>query len=405
MVLSFFEVLRVPAPDASHFLSLIASGLTAVVLYRFAHSLRFTRVAFLPALLYILWPLSIVADTSGLEIAFFELLVMTAFYYQHKQKPFYSIALATLATLTRPEGLLLLIILVGYNLWREPHRRLQLLGVPVLLLIPWVLFSAVYFGNVIPNSLIAGATMEGLSGQSLFLGHLCSILLLTNPVGWVLLLGLGLGFYWLRKKQNTGHLELAWLALSVIALALIPDNRTSLLASQIFPLYLLLASASIPLLLDRVHLSLETAQKIIFAAAITLSLVLIVGCIVEVREYGDRQDRLREVNRTVGDYLYGHADRDTDWAAVERAGYIGYFSRLKIIDRDGGVSPQALPYIRSGDNFGLIRDYQPQWVGLVPGSPVSNFPVDSLLDAGYVLDRTFIFQGKPAYLLYVHQAK
>ncbi len=403
MLLSLFEVLRLPPPNASQFLSLIASGFTAVVVYRFAHSLRFTRVTFLPTLIYILWPRSIPSDSSGLELAFFSLLVTSAFYYQHKRKPFYSIALATLATLTRPEGLLLLVVLVGYNIVHERHRRSQLLAVPVLLLIPWLVFAAFYFGSVIPNSMRAViATSDGF-GTSLFFSRLVEILQLTNPVGWILILTLLAGYRWLHTKQNTGNLELIWLAASIVIYSAAPVTQTLLYIAPIYPVYLLLSAASIPSLFDTVHPSLDTMQKTTAIGAIVLTLLLIGGCFYQIREFGAKQDRLNRVNRAVGDYLYRTADRDTDWAAIEDVGYIGYFSDLKILDRSGRLSPQALPYIRSGDNLALIRDYQPRWVGLKAGSKISGFTFDGSFLEKYALEKTFVFDEKPEYYLYVRR--
>ncbi len=401
LLLGLFEVLRLPPPNASLFLSLIASGLTAVVLYRFAHSLRYTRLAFLPALLYIFWPRSLAADTCGMETALYGLLVISAFYYQNKRKPFYSLALATLATLTRPEGVILLIILAAQNLWTERHRRFQLLAVPVLLLIPWVFFSFIYFGGVVPNSITAKLALYSRFGGASLIENLVYILALNNPLGWVLLAGLALGAYWRHKKQNSGYLELIWLGGTILFFTFARTRLFFWYVAPIYPVFLLLFSGSLPWLLDRAKLSLETMQKLILSFAIIISLILIVGCLPQVNYYADFQDYLTQVNKRVGDYLYAHADRDNDWAAVEDIGYIGYYSHLKIIDRDGLITPAAVPYNRADQYLQLITDFKPRWVGIAPGSPISGFESDSIFLVQYTLEKSFEFNGKPEYTLYI----
>ncbi|HEX2897515.1 MAG TPA: hypothetical protein VHP63_05640, partial [candidate division Zixibacteria bacterium] len=84
-LLTIFVLIKVPVFSAALFISLVCSGLTAVISYRLAQLLRFTALSFIPVLIYILWPRSIVADTSGLETAFFTLLVISAWYFQHRR--------------------------------------------------------------------------------------------------------------------------------------------------------------------------------------------------------------------------------------------------------------------------------------------------------------------------------
>jgi len=55
-------------------------------------------------------------------------------------------------------------------------------------------------------------------------------------------------------------------------------------------------------------------------------------------------------------------DRDTV-CAVD-IGYMGYFSERYILDQDGLISPQAVPFNRKGDRLGLLRTYLPRYLVL-----------------------------------------
>ncbi|MBU0984882.1 MAG: hypothetical protein KKA42_13500, partial [candidate division Zixibacteria bacterium] len=115
-ILALFAVFGLPMPTVALGVTLVCSGLTATVIYRYANALRMTRWAGLAAAAYIVFPRSLAADSGGMETALFSLLVITAFYFQYKRLDIYAIGMATLATVTRPEGVLLLGLLLVHNL-------------------------------------------------------------------------------------------------------------------------------------------------------------------------------------------------------------------------------------------------------------------------------------------------
>jgi hypothetical protein len=46
---------------------------------------------------------------------------------------------------------------------------------------------------------------------------------------------------------------------------------------------------------------------------------------------------------------------------AEDIGYLGYYSGLYILDQDGLVSPQAIPFNRKKDRLGLLEKYRPAY--------------------------------------------
>lgn len=79
LLLSIVRVLGFKIEHASMLVSLMSSGLIAVVLYRFACSLRMGYFAFAPVLMYILFPRLLVTDTAGMETSFFTLFIIASF--------------------------------------------------------------------------------------------------------------------------------------------------------------------------------------------------------------------------------------------------------------------------------------------------------------------------------------
>jgi len=56
LLLAGFNVIGIPVASAALFISLMASGLTAVILYRFADAVGFKTYSFIPVVVYIFFP-------------------------------------------------------------------------------------------------------------------------------------------------------------------------------------------------------------------------------------------------------------------------------------------------------------------------------------------------------------
>ncbi|HPB31102.1 MAG TPA: hypothetical protein PLB62_06570, partial [Candidatus Sumerlaeota bacterium] len=93
----------------------------------------------------------------GNEIPLCFLFMSGALYFHEVRKPVWSSLLLSLYSLTRMEGILLLGIMT--LLWFYQRRRVvySALVPPLLILGSWFLFSRLYFGDILPNTLYAKA--------------------------------------------------------------------------------------------------------------------------------------------------------------------------------------------------------------------------------------------------------
>jgi hypothetical protein len=94
---------------------------------------------------------------SGMETSLFVLLVIAALEAASRNRTVFAWGAAGLASLTRPEGLILLPVLAIASRWQASSRKQALAGLAVLaaLLGGWTLFAGGYFGAVVPQSIIA----------------------------------------------------------------------------------------------------------------------------------------------------------------------------------------------------------------------------------------------------------
>jgi hypothetical protein len=375
LILSLFATAGISVYKASLAVSLLCSGFTAIIVLRLAQSLRFTLWYWVPVLLYALFPRSLSMDTGGMETALFTLLVTSAIYFHHRGQHFYAMAAATLASVTRPEGLWLLGLLFIWWAAREPRALGRLIVIPITLIGPWVLFSWHYFGSPVPNSVTAKLALYSHYGTEGPLANISFLLGLHNPFGWAMLILAVPGTWWLLNKQNFGRLAVVWI-MGMIGFYTFNQSHIFLwYIVPIYPVFLILAGASLPWMSERMRWSRNRTEVASRAALVILAVVLLAGNVTPVRYYSQYQKLLEQVHQSIGYYLKAHADPG-DTVAAEDIGYMGYFSAMRLIDRDGLISPEVVPYNRKGDYYGVIRDFKPEWVVAAMGSATSGF-VDS----------------------------
>ena len=372
LILACFAIVGFKIPSAALAVSLIASGLTAVVIYRFALHLRFTLMAWLPAVAYILWPRSLAADTGGMETALFTLLVTAAFYYQAKQLTIYALAVATLAALTRPEGYLVLGILLVVNLHYEPRRWKQYLVVTGLLLLPWIIFATFYFGSPIPNTVIAKAHLYDKLGYFSTWETLRYFMAWHTLFGWLMTFMALLGAVWLNRKQNFGWPAILFLVGLIGFYSFTGARMFFWYVGPIYPLYFIFALASFCWGVDQFNWVREHRELIRNLGLIGLILLFGWAWRTPVNYYSRLQESQLAAQYQVGVFLHAKAT-DNELIAAEDIGYLGYYSERRILDRDGLVSPEAIPFNQKRDYLGLITTYQPDWVVTLRDSRLSNF--------------------------------
>ncbi len=399
LILSAVALAGIPIKQAALVIGLAATGLTAAIIHKFALSLGFDRWAFVPITLYALFPRLFAPDTGGMETALFTLLVTAAFYCQHRRLPVHAVALATLSSVTRPEGFLLLGLLVAWNIFKDPRRVAAYLLIPVLVSGPWLVFAAVYFGSPVPNSILGKLALYSQFGTRTPWDSLIFLMGWHNPFGLALFALALVGGRWLWKQRKFGALEAVWLVGMVGGLTLGSTYLFPWYVTPIYPVYLLFAGAAVlPAAVRLTGLRLR-AGLMRRALLVVMVVVLVAACHRTVSYHQIYQDCLDTVHHAIGLYLRENA-RPDDVVAAEDIGYMGYYSGLRIIDRDGLVSPEAIPYCQTGNHLGLVLDHRPDWVVLGLDSRRGAFLKDQRFLDCYQLARLFSSESGSEYRIY-----
>jgi hypothetical protein len=129
------------------------------------------------------------------------------------------------------------------------------------------------------------------------------------------------------------------------------------------------------------------------------AVILLVGNYGPAVYYQEYQQRLDNTHKQIGYYLYKESSPD-QLVAAEDIGYIGFYSRRRILDRDGLVSPGIVEYNRQGEYEKVIEQFKPDWLVAMRGSPISGFIEDSSFVQTYAERESF---GSPPERYTVYQ--
>jgi len=167
LVLALIATLSGPdaIPPASFLVSLAADCASAWLIFRLART-AFTSnwaATFLSAA-WALHPLRLSVAVGGMEASLITLLLLAAFERLIVSRSFTAgAAFAALSVLTRPDSIIALAPIFGYLLLRDRPFAFNTSLLALVLTVPWLIWSTMYFGGPIPNSMLA----KGLAYQNL----------------------------------------------------------------------------------------------------------------------------------------------------------------------------------------------------------------------------------------------
>lgn len=353
--------------------------------------------AWLFGILFGLSAFMVQVSVSGMETSFALLLLTLALIADLEDRPVRLGLSLGLLMLVRPDGALAVLVLLGFR-WLRTRRFPWLpAALAVGLVLPWLLGAAWYYGSPVPNSIPAKAAAYNLHRPSMLpnlldtLGHLTPT---RGPVGrqlanWILLpcLAAGLVYSWrMPRLRPLGTLFLAWWAYLVLP--------KTLLFTWYFPIFLLPAYVLAALGFAGLREGARTHPRgpeertirlgsiaVLSGLAVCLGCWLTVGSAAEssVLEKARRvQQAEEEVRKPLGLWLRDHTDPDAR-IAVEPIGYIGYYSRRRLLDEVGLVSPVMIPLNRAGAGWfsEMLRRFSPEYVVERPGYLLRNLTINS----------------------------
>jgi len=441
LLLAFFACLHLDALAWGKAIDILADGGTCVLLARLLARPEIGRpqAGLFAALLYALTSTPISISIGGMETGLVTCvgLGMITAYVAGNSRLLY--VLGAVLYLLRIDGLLLFGILAAGMAVRLRRLSWQDLLCALLIVLPWTLFASLYFGSPIPVSLIAKMTAYGQGGRvsltsfppiavnreifsSQFVqGGFQKALSLLALLGMgTILAAVRSGILQRKDGKNAPCPSSSALGLLALPVGWMLLYYGAMLTSRVpafgwyflppWPLVMALAALGADTLSARLLHSRPTFASslrfFLFSVAL-LACTAVLGLLhlpSIVREIALRQEQDDALRLPIGLWLRENA-QPHERVLLEPIGYIGYYSRLPVLDSIGLVSPEVLPSYRTLNPLAdMIARLHPEWLCLRDWEAAPLVPHAGTISNGqYLLAHTFRGSSAATVFLLYHR--
>jgi uncharacterized membrane protein len=357
-------------PRYATLLNAVFGGLSAFFVFFIAQKLagRLT-VAAAASLLFALSPVNVMYSIAGMETELFTCLLLSAVSLLIARRVALAAFQISLAVLTRPDGLIMAILfwlaVAGMKEWRSKRGLLPLKAFAIPLFI-WLVFSGLYFGTFLPQSIAAkrlayssDSTVFQLAFEFLRQGSLALTAIASLPQNWQWLIpGLPLmlfimGAIGLIRKDPAGMLVGVFPILYALSISAGAPFLFQWYAAPAIPFWLIGCALGLQLLLEKAipEIARTTNRKIPdWMAPVLAGLLLLTAVVYQFSRYGhpglylepqwpadNRESFYRETALALLDTIPPEST-----VALAEIGTFGWFHPAKVLDAVGLVSPAAL---------------------------------------------------------------
>lgn len=323
---------------------------------------------------------------------------------------------------TRPDFTLFLLCVAAYLLLVDRRLLVRSVAIAALLYAPWVVFTMLYYGSPLPNTIVA----KGL-GYPLWTRHVPLFSAESLTIVWERLYsniflplgpsyaGHGSGFIPFREKGIISRIAVLAILAGLPLLArrrhpfyLIPSGALLLYTAfyvffvhGIFGWYLVPFSAvncllmvlSLGALADALLPgSLRPAAAWFACAAYLLPFLWVLP--LTFRTDRDIQQYIDVERMKIGQYLFEHK-KPGDRVGCEPLGNIAYYSHMPVLDYPGLASPEVTDLIKRHPERraleAMLEYFRPEWIVLRQSEYqfLEGLPPMSFLKTGYTIEKVF----------------
>ena len=360
IILSGISYLRFDLPRAANFLGSLSLALGGWFLWDLAQSWKTPQVGWAALFLYPTFPL--LFTTLGSEMPLFLALCLAALAFNARGKVLVSAGLLGLSVLTRPDGMLLAVLLGIYSFYK--NRSISQLIKPgivfLAVVLPWFMFAWLYFGSPIPATLAAKQAQGAMSISTPFAPRYFVILksYAKEPVYWLEAALAVIGIVVAFSQHYRWGLVLIWGGCQFFVYTLLGVSGYYWYYAPLVPPFISAVSLGIAHT-DRVVATTlhRITQKTRYqtrvnnhAGMIVLVAIAFLGQLNTLRAMRGYIDQRYEIYKAVGEWLHDNTEKNSKIGMLE-VGMIGYFADRAIIDFAGLIQPEVARQLKPDSTY------------------------------------------------------
>jgi hypothetical protein len=332
---------------------------------------------------YLISPITARINIGSMEMNLFILLSITALILFNREKILYGISLSAILVFIRPEGVVLLFVLLAYLLFYKRNNALffkSLILSLILISIP-LLIQFYYYGSILPQSVIAKSGIEAqpffvVVNNFLFSDALCIISLPFFIIGILL------------KKDRFHKILIIWAGLFFLSYLIRRPLVWTWYPALVHYVMFIFASYGINKLITKLNIIRFFDKEYI---RFTLYIFIILLWIIIAIKFGESPVE-NDIYRPMAEYGKQEEFKGKSIMASD-IGIVGYaFPDSYIIDTEGLVSPKV---VFSDSYKTKILKFDPDYISVIAiRKNIELFKNDSILSASYIPIRRFSIQGE-----------
>jgi hypothetical protein len=352
LIIGLFNVIGIGSVAGSLIVNLISEGVTTLIVYKLLKNHVKGFLAVIVSLLYVFSPSNISWAVQGMETAFFSAVIAVSFYSFYKTRYFSAIVFAFLASCIRIDGLSVVAVILAATFFECKLKVFKLSLFPGLIFIGWLLFLYLYFGNFLPNSMIAkliiysGHQTSYAPNLNLLFSKFFESGKYSSTIVTILFL---IGSFHIIKSKNRLTPLVAWIFIYFSSLVI---SKTTMHGWYLIPplfAYIIISGMAVQNLV--IFISTKFTRLKILSYSLVTVFIVIFGLLTLYLKMNQMYVEYRyeqDVRIKMGEYLNKNTDISSS-VLLEPIGVIGYFSERYVYDDIALISPifldlNRLPY-------------------------------------------------------------
>ncbi len=390
LILAMMGFGGVAVPQLANLLGVFALLLGGVFLWDLGYTWKTPVIGWIGLLLYPTFPL--VVTTLGSETPIYLAFCIGSYLFYVRDRYILAGILASLAVLTRPDAVLVALIL-GFD-YLLKNKRLPSWKVIFAFLIPillWIVFALIYFGDPIPVTLVAKQRQGSMDISQKFAQGIITIaqFYISRWHYWIEMLLAMIGLLYIVIHKYRWLLFLLWPVVYFLSFTIIGVSRYFWYYAPLVPGFIVLIGGGIMSICIWIQTVYEKqssdssvqnkirsigSERLNLRLAGFLILFLIVYQVQDLRSVSRIPDRRLAIYRVVGEWLNDHTSPGDQVGAME-VGIIGYYSKRPMIDFAGIIQPEIAEHFSEASSYEeaalwALGYYSPHYLVL----PTNSYP-------------------------------